>query len=312
MTGTGQFLAARLLRVILTVLGIMTILFFMLHLGTDPAEVMSEPGATDAMIEATRERLGLDRPLAVQYLEYLQGLATADFGTSFVYQRPAMDVVIAAAPASLAIVLPSIFLSVVFGIGIGVAAATSRHPRVARTVMTVTFLGQAIPFFWLGIVFMLIFGLQLRWLPAVGSGSIENLVLPIAAITVSHLAALSRLTRGEVLDMLQRPFVVTARSKGLSRARVIWRHAVPNALPPVVSWCSLTFAFAMGQLLIVEPLFAYHGLGDVVMSAVKEHDFPIVQAGVFVIATLVALGTVTADVVNTSIDTSLKTKGPMA
>ncbi|WP_176084728.1 ABC transporter permease [Martelella sp. HB161492] len=312
MNENVTYFAMKLLRVVLTVLGIMTILFFMLQLGSDPAAIMAGPGATDEMIAATRVRLGLDQPVILQYVTFLRGIVTGDFGLSFVYQQPALGVVLRSVPASLAIVLPSIVLSVILGIGIGVAAATSRYRRISSTIMTVTFLGQAVPFFWLGIVFMLIFGLKLRWLPAVGSGGIEHLVLPVAAITVSHLAALSRLTRGEVSDMLHRPFVTTARSKGLSRGRVIWRHAVPNALPPVVSWCALTFAFAMGQLLIVEPLFAYHGLGYLVISAVKGQDFPLVEAGVFVIATIVALATVLADIVNAMIDTSLKSRGQKA
>lgn len=306
---TRQFLIRRLIQIVITVFGIMTILFLLLQMSTDPAEVLAGPGADVAMVEATRARLGLDQPLWVQYVSYIKGLVVFDLGTSYTFNQSAMSVVIKALPASMMIVLPALLISTVFGILIGVAAATSKYRIFSRIVMVTSFLGQSVPFFWLGILLMLVIGLRWRLLPPVGYGRWEHLVLPVAAMAISHLAALSRLTRGEVADLMRRPFVLTARSKGIRRNRVIWRHVVPNALPPLVSWTALTFAFSMGQLLIIEPLFAYNGLGQVVIHAVHTHDFPIVQAGVFVIAVLVALAIALGDILNRTIDPSLSKRG---
>ena len=302
------YLMSRLAQLVLTVAGVMTVLFVLLRVSGDPAEVLSGPDATPEIVEATRARLGLEGSLLSQYLRFMGDLAVLDLGRSFTFGGDALTAVTDRLGASMLILLPAQVLTMLLGIALGSAVARAGKFRIGQIFMGGSFLLQAVPYFWLAIVLVLFLALQWKVLPATGSGGIEYAIIPIIAMTASHTAALARLARGEVADVLHRPFVLVARSKGISQGRLMFRHVLPVALPPIISYSGILFAFSVGQLVVLEPLFNYRGIGALLVNAVHGRDFPIVMAGVFVVTLMVGLVNLLADVVNRLIDSGLRTK----
>ncbi|SEF60139.1 peptide/nickel transport system permease protein [Thermomonospora echinospora] len=302
------YIVRRLLLVALVACGVTTLLFVLARLSGDPAELLSPPEAPPEVVEATRIRLGLDAPLAVQYAKALASSFTLDFGQSFAFHQPAAQMVFQRLAPSLWIVVPSIVLSVLLSFAIGVAAALRPSRLSGRLLMAGTFLTGSVPYFWLALLLVLLFAVNLGWLPATGGEGFTSLVIPVTALTVAAVSTSARLARGQLLDSFGEGYVLTARSKGVAPWRVLLGHALPGALPPMLAWLGIEFSFLFSALLVLEPLLGYNGLGALLIRSVANQDFPLVQASVFCMAMLITLVNIGMDVIVRLVDPRLRTK----
>jgi len=293
-----RFLVSRALQLAALVVGAVSLLFIALRLSGSPAAVLSGPNASPEVIHATTIRLGLDRSWGVQYLDFLRSGFRLDFGNSFASGTPAFSDAIHSLPSTLRIMVPGLVLIVVLGVAVGLAAALYPSRRWPRFLEASAFGLQALPFFWLGIVLVLLLAIDTQVLPATGNSGFSSTILPAIVLATPQIAAVARLLRGELLDALSEPYAVTARSKGVSRRRLLLHHLAPNVLPTMISFLAVIFAFTLGAVVVVEPLFNYQGLGSLLVNGVQERDFPVVEAGVFLVAILVGLTNVLADVVS--------------
>ncbi|MGX7724702.1 ABC transporter permease [Rhodococcus sp. CH91] len=302
-----RFVMWKLLLLVTVIVGVTTLMFTLTRLSGDAAVLMSPPEASDAVVEATRERLGLDAPLIVQYVDALVGAFTFDFGTSFVTKEAASALVLERMAPSLSIVVPALLLAALLAFAIGTYAALHQADVRGRLLMAGAFVLDGIPYFLIALVLVLIFAIQLGWLPATGGGT-ASLILPIAVLTIQGFATLSRLTRGQLIDALSQGPVTMAKSKGLSPRTVLFKHTVPLAVPPLISYLGILFSFLIGSLLILEPLLNYAGMGQLLVRSVNQRDFPAVQACVFVIALLITVVNIVMDTLVRVLDPRLRTK----
>ena len=304
----AMYIARRLLQAIIAILVILTVLFFLLRASGDPALLLAGPDPTAPVINAINHQLGLDQPLLTQYITYLSGVAHLNFGNSYLFDKTSLPIVAGVLPVSLLLVVVAQAIAIVLAFIIGTWAAV-RRSGTSRSVMVVAFFGQAVPFFWLALLLVLLFALKLGWFPATGSPSTygwSTIVLPVAALAIPNVATLSRLVRSQVIDVLAQPYVVTAVSKGLRFRRVLFRHVLPNAISPLISYIAIQFSFLLGSLIILKSIFNYQGIGILLINAVQGKDYAIVQAGVFLISSLVIGANLLADVANRLIDPRLR------
>lgn len=302
------YIGRRIAQAVIALLVILTILFILLRASGDPALLLAGPDPTPAVVNALHHSLGLDKPLLAQYLTYISGAVHLDFGNSYLFNKTALPVVAAALPVSLVLVVLAQAIAIVLAFVIGTYAAV-RRSAMSRSVMVVAFFGQAVPFFWLALLLVLLFALRLQWLPATGSPQTygwSTIILPVAALIVPNVATLSRLVRSQVIDVLAQPYVVTAVSKGLAFRRVLTHHVLPNAVSPLISYIAIQFSFLLGALIILESIFNYQGIGVLLIQAVNGRDFAVVEAGVFLFSVLVIGANLLADIANRLIDPRLR------
>jgi ABC-type dipeptide/oligopeptide/nickel transport system permease component len=265
-------------------LGVVTLVFAALRLSGDPAATMLPGDASVDELVALRRQLGLDRPLWVQYLAFLGGAVTGDFGTSFRHQQPALALVLERLPATLELAGAALVLAVALALPLGVLAAVYRGRLVDVAAMAFAVVGQATPYFWMGIMLILVVSVELGWLPTSGRGGLERLILPAVTLGTHFAASLARLTRTSMLEAFGQPFVTTARAKGLSEWSVVLGHTLKNAAVPVVTLIGLQFGTLLGGAVVTETIFAWPGVGRLAVQSVFVRDYPVVQAGVFVLA----------------------------
>ncbi|ROO86314.1 peptide/nickel transport system permease protein [Actinocorallia herbida] len=274
-------------RLAVTVLGILTLLFALLHLSGDPAAVLVGPGGSAEDLARVRAQLGLDDPFLDQYLAFLGDVARLDFGNARGSGEAALPSVLAKLPLTLQLVVSTLALSLALGLPLGVLAAARRDGLLGRVVSGAAALGQAVPNFVLGLVLLLVFALWLGWLPSYGSTTPAHTVLPVVTLTLFTLARVVLLTRAGVLDALSQDFCRAVTAKGGSHARVLWRHALPNAFPPVLAFLITDTGYLLSGTVLVEQLYAYDGIGRGLVVAIGEQDYPTVQATVFTVAVIV-------------------------
>ncbi len=281
------YLARRFAQMLIVVLMVSVASFGLLFLTGDPTELLLGAGAdvmTQQQIEEFRHARGFDRPWVFQYLTFLASAVRGDFGDSLRHNRPASEVVWERVPATVQLGLIALMLSVALGVPLGVISATRRGSLVDAGAMLLSLLGQSVPSFWLGIVLIMVFGVYLHVLPISGRGTWQHLVLPAVTLAAFPLARNARLTRSSVLEVLHQEYVRTARAKGVPEVSVIYRHALRNALIPVVTVIGLQLGFLLGGSVIVETIFAWPGVGRAIVQAIGNKDFPVVQAGVTMLA----------------------------
>jgi peptide/nickel transport system permease protein len=298
----GRYLVRRLLQTVLVVLAVSALSYSFMYLSGDPAAIMAAPDWTRAQIEEFRHQMGFDRPWYVQYAEYLGNAVRGDFGVSLRQNQPTLKLVLDRMPATLELAGSALFLSVIVGIPIGVISATKRNTAVDQTAMGFALVGQSVPGFWLGIMLIFLFGVQLRWLPVAGAGDLSNVVLPAVSLATFSIARNARIVRSSMLEVLGQDFVRTARSKGLTPRVVVLRHALRNALIPVVTLIGLECGALLGGAVIIETVFAWPGVGRLMVQAIAGKDFPLVQAGVTLLATTFVLINLLTDIAYTYID----------
>lgn len=281
-----SFLLRRLGESTLAIWGIVTIIFFVTRVLGDPAALLLPIGASAADIEALRDQLGLNQPLMLQYFQFLFNAVQGDFGISFQHGRDAMEVVLERLPATATLALTAIVLGLVIGVVAGSIAALKRGSAVELLVMAIALLGQATPVFWLGIMLILFFSVNLGWLPTGGYGTIWHLILPALTLAVFVSASVARLLRSSILDILQEDYVRTAKAKGLLRSTVFFWHVARNALIPVVTMTAILTGELLGGSVVTETVFAWPGIGRLIIQAIEAKDFPIIQAGITLIAAI--------------------------
>ena len=268
---------------LVVVLMVSIVSFGLLFLTGDPAELLLGAGAdfmTEEQIQAFRRARGFDRPWPVQYVEFLSKAVRGDFGESLRHYRPAFEVVWERVPATLQLGTAAFVLSVAAGVPLGVLSATRRGSVVDTGAMVFSLLGQSVPSFWLGILLIMVFGVYLQVLPISGRGTWLHVVMPAVTLAAFPLARNARLTRSSVLEVLHQEYVRTARAKGVPELGVVYRHALRNALIPVVTVIGLQLGFLLGGSVIVETIFAWPGVGRAIISAIGDKDYPVVQTGV--------------------------------
>ena len=280
-----RFLLRRLGLLVLVVLGIVTIVFLIIHLiPGDPIEVMLGETALPADREALRHALGLDRPVLEQYGRYLSGLLQGDLGNSIHTRRPVAALLAERIPATLELTFASLLIALVIAIPAGVLAAARARSWFDRSSMLGALLGVSIPNFWLGPMLIVLFSLQLGWLPASGRGGISHLILPAVTLGTALAAILTRMTRASLLEVLPKDFVQTARAKGLREVWVLMRHALRNALIPIITLTGLQCGALLSGAIITETIFAWPGVGRLILQAIATRDYPLVQGCVLVFA----------------------------
>jgi ABC-type dipeptide/oligopeptide/nickel transport system permease component len=285
-------------RVLLTIpvlLGVATLVFSLIHLVPgDPAQAMLGEGASPDDVRQLRTRLGLDRPLIVQYRDFLSGLARGDLGVSLRLDRPVVSVIAERLPATAELALAAMLVSVALAIPLGVAGAVWRGRAVDHVAMTLALAGISMPNFWLGPLLALVLSVELGWLPVSGRGTLGHLVLPALSLGAALAAILARVTRASLLDELGEPYVLAARARGASRARAVVRHAFLNSLIPVVTIVGLQFGALLTGAVITETIFAWPGVGRLLIQAISFRDYPLVQGCILLIAvTYVTMNLVT-------------------
>ena len=322
----SAFLVRRLGQSVIVLIGVTLITFVSLQIGGDPTYLFVSEAASAEEIARARAMLGFDRPLHVQYLDFVWSALQGDFGNSLSYRQPAMDVVLGAMPATIELTVFSLVLAIGLSIPLGIYAALRRGKPADGGIMTFAMLGQSIPNFWMGIMMIMFFGLYLRWLPISGHvpfleplfegefreaftnlpRSIEYMIMPALAVGTYTLARNARLVRSSMLEVLGQDYVRTARSKGISERRVIVHHALRNAWLPVVTMIGLEFGFLLGGVVVVETVFSYPGIGRLVFNAINQRDIPVVQASVILIAAIFILLNLVVDLIYARLDPRVK------
>ena len=286
-----RYVVRRLLQSLIVVFGVSIVAFGMLFLTGDPTEVILGDAADRMSVDQIQEfrvRMGFDRPWFVQYGAFVGKALQGDFGYSFIRHQPAYEVIIEKLPATLQLAAFAFVLSLVVSIPLGVLSATRPKTSVDHAVTVLALAGQSIPSFWLGILLILLFGVNLKWLPISGSGTWQHLIMPGITLAAFPIARNMRLTRSSMLDFMQRDFVRTARAKGITERRVVYRHVLRNALLPIVTAIGLELGFLLGGSVITETIFGWPGVGREIVSAIGSKDFYVVQAGVIMLALIFA------------------------
>ncbi|USG67110.1 ABC transporter permease [Brevibacillus ruminantium] len=283
----GAFLK-QCLRIVLVLFGISTIAFFLIHLSGDPVLLMLPPEATQEEIDAFRHQMGFDRPLSEQYVHFLAQAVQGDFGHSLKFNQPSLDVVLERIPATLELTFYATLLSIIIAIPLGIYSAVNRNSLSENLVTITVFLGQSMPIFWTGIMLMLLFGVKLHWLPVSGRGTWAHLIMPAFTLAVWVAPTTLRIVRSSMLEVLQQDYIRTARSKGLAEKVVIYKHALKNAAIPIITVVGFQIGKLLGGAVVTETVFAWPGVGQLVVKAIYTADYPLVQACVVVLALIVA------------------------
>lgn len=300
------FVLKRLLYTIPTMLVITAIVFVLMNVVGDPVLLMLPDDATGEQIQAMREELELDRPLLYRYGKFLVGLAQGDLGNSFRYKQPAMPLVLERLPVTMTLAGLSLAIGLLIAVPLGVVAALKRNSAIDLAASAVAVAGRAMPNFWLGIMLVLLFAVRWRVLPATGLDSWKHYILPAFTIGTGLSASLTRLVRSSLLEVIRQDYINTARSKGLSERVVIFKHALRNALIPVLTVLGLQVAGLMDGAFITEQVFAIPGMGQLTVRALAGLDFAIVQAGVLMATVITILANLLVDVMYTVIDPRIR------
>jgi peptide/nickel transport system permease protein len=301
------YVVGRLLQAVVALLGVTCVAFLLVSLSGDPAFILLTPEAGEEQRAAFRHLYGLDRPRPVQYALYVSRVARGDFGRSFAFNRPAVEVVLERLPATLLLTAAAVVIGVGVGMPAGVAAAFKASGPLDRLVMALVLLGQSVPTFWLGLLMIRIFAVKLRWVPVSGYGGALNLVMPALALGLYLAALLARLTRSEMLEALAQDYVRTARAKGLSERVVTVAHALKNALLPIVTLIGLQIGALLGGAVVTETVFAWPGIGSLVLDAILRKDYPVVLAAVELVAAGFIVINMTLDLLYGYLDPRLRT-----
>ncbi|MFO8042879.1 MAG: ABC transporter permease [Alkalispirochaeta sp.] len=305
-----QYIMRRLLLTIPVVIGVSLIVFSIIRLlPGDPARALAGVNATPEYIQQVRDRYGLDDPIHIQYGNFMRGLVTGDLGVSTFSRRPVTTEIGERFPRTLTLASISLLIATVVGVSAGIVSATRRNSVFDNASMFVALVGVAAPVFWLALMLQLLFAVQLRWLPATGMGSVRHLILPSITLGMASAALMARITRSSMLDVLKQDFITTARSKGLAERVVVYKHALKNALIPVVTVLGLQFGILLGGAVLTETVFAWPGVGRLLVDAILRRDYPVVQGTVMLLALLFVIINLVVDVIYAFLDPRIHYQG---
>ena len=300
-----RFLALRTLRALLTVAICVSAVFLALRLAGDPADIMLSIETPPDVRAHYRELWGLDRPLAEQYLRYLASVIRGDFGLSFADDRPAFAAVLDALPKTFLLGACALLLALLIGMPLGVLAALRHNSAVDRFAMAVAVLGYAIPIFFLGILLILLFALKLRVLPSAGSETLWHLILPVVTLALPLAGRLARFARTATLEVLGKPFIRAARARGVMPLSVILRHALPNAAVPLLMFIGIEIGHILAGSAVVETIFAWPGIGRLLVDSVSTRDLAVVQAVILTVTVVMVAANLLVDILHILIDPRL-------
>ncbi|SFH62179.1 peptide/nickel transport system permease protein [Collimonas sp. OK307] len=302
------YILRRLMIALSVAVTVSVVSFMLLHLSGDLATAIAGPEASAAQVEAIRTQYGLDRPLTAQFADWLWNAVRLDFGRSYYFQSSVMDLVAERLPITLKLGGIALLLAVFVAIPLGVLAAIFRDTWLDRLALLIAVIGQAMPSFWFGLTLIVIFAVGLHWLPVAGNTTWQHFVLPAIALGYYATPAMMRLTRAGMLDVLDSDYIRTARAKGLSKSRVILKHALRNAVIPVVALAAVEMGFMLGGSVVIESVYSLQGLGQLAWDAISRNDYPVVQAVVLIIAVFYIALTFLADVINAVLDPRIRTR----
>lgn len=296
------FILRRLFQAVVLIKFVLVFIFLLLHLTGDPVSVMAPDDATKEDLIRLRQQMGFDKPLLTQYVKFFSGALRGNFGESFEHGEPALKIVLERLPATIQLASVAFLVSVILGIPLGCLAALREKSAFDQFLMAGTVLGQAVPNFWLGLMMILVFSVNLGLLPSFGRGGPANLIMPAFAAASFQMARLARLMRSEMIEVLRQDYILTARSKGVVEKLVVFKHALKNCSIPIVTVLGLDLGIMLGGTVIIETVFAWPGVGRLTVQAIQNRDFPIVQVSVFLLASIFVLINMMVDIVYTYLD----------
>ncbi|MGE7767131.1 nickel ABC transporter permease [Peribacillus sp. NPDC096540] len=291
------FIVRRILQTIPVLLGVSLVVFLIMQMVPgDPATLLAGEGATKETIEMIRHQLGLDRPILYQYFDYVIHAVQGDFGESLRSSRPVLDEILVRLPITLELALASIFITVVLGMVAGIISATKQYSAADISIMIVALLGISLPSFWLGLMLIYFFSVNLQWFPVSGWGTIRHMILPAITLGAGGAAIVARMTRSSMLEVVRQDYIRTAKAKGLKEHVIIYKHGLKNALIPVITVVGLQFGALLGGTVLTESVFAINGLGRLIVDAIRTRDLPLVQGGVLIASVIFVFMNLAVDV----------------
>ncbi|MCJ7493067.1 MAG: ABC transporter permease [Deltaproteobacteria bacterium] len=301
-----SYILKRLFHSIFVLIGISVVVFIILHLTGDPAALLMPMDATPEQVAQFRKEMGFTDPLLVQYWRFFKGTLRLDFGLSFRHSQPALDLVLERMPATIQLTITAMIIAMIIAVPVGIISAIRRNSILDHIGMTGALLGQSTPVFWLGIMLILVFSVTFQWFPSSGRGTLEHLILPAVTLGMFSMARTARMMRSSMLEVLGQEYMKTARAKGLSPRMVILKHALKNALIPVVTIVGMELGTLLGGAVITETVFAWPGVGRLAVQAIYNRDYPVVQAAVFLLASIFVLVNLVVDILYTYLDPRVK------
>jgi ABC-type dipeptide/oligopeptide/nickel transport system permease component len=289
-------------------IGVSLVVFGLVHLSGDPVLLMVSSDAPPDVVATTRHALGFDRPLPEQFTDYVSRAARGDLGVSLRSSRPVAGLIRERLPATVELTFAALLIAVAVALPAGIVSAVKRGSAIDRLAMVGAVAGQAVPIFWLALLLIALFGVHLRWLPVFGRGSLAHLVLPAVSLSTVILGRLARLVRSSMLEVLGQDYVRTARAKGVGEVRVLAAHALKNAAIPIVTLLGLQFAQLLGGAVVTETIFAWPGIGRLVVEAIFNRDFPVVQGVVLVVSLIFVAVNLLVDLAYAALDPRIRTE----
>jgi peptide/nickel transport system permease protein len=298
----------RSLVALLVAITVSIVSFLLLHLSGDLAQSLAGPSASAADVAQVRKAYGLDRPIAIQYLDWAGKAIRGDFGDSFFLKQPVFPIIAERLPVTMMLGISALVIALFVSIPLGIAAALRPNSWIDRLALTVSVFGQALPSFWFGLLLMMLFGVTLRWLPVSGTGGWEYYVMPAITLSYYSIPTFMRLTRAGMMEVLASDYIRTARAKGLRSMTVLFKHALRNAIIPLVAVAAVQLGFALGGSIVIESVFSLHGVGYLGWESISRADFPVVQAIVLILACFYIVLTLLADLLNAFLDPRIRVR----
>jgi len=305
-----HYIIKRLLLLVPIILGVVTLVFFLVHMiPGDPVEIMMGEQAQAADKEALRHELRLDRPVAEQYRVFLSGLVRGELGRSIHSREAVTGIILKRFPATFILTLAAMMVALLIAIPIGILSATKQYSLMDNASMLFALIGISMPNFWLGPLLILFFSIRLGWLPVSGIGGVQHLILPAVTLGMGMSAILTRMTRSSILEVIREQYIVTARAKGLAERVVLFKHALKNALIPVITIIGLQFGALLSGSIITETIFSWPGIGRLLIQAINQRDYPVVQGTVLFISLCYVLVNLLTDLLYGAADPRIRVGG---
>ena len=302
-----KYIFNRILMLIPVIIGVTFLVFFIISLTPgDPIRIILGEEATQEAIDQLTRELGLDQPLIIQFFMYLAGLLRGDLGTSYITSRPVFGEVMRALPHTIELTLWSVTFGLVMAIPLGVIAAMKQYSLMDSISMIITLVGAAIPNFWFGLLLMLLFALNLGWLPSSGTGTFRHMILPAITLGTTNAAIIARMTRSSMLEVIRQDYIRTAKSKGVGGRRIITKHAFRNASIPIVTVIGLQFGGLLGGAVLTETVFSIPGLGILMVNAIRQMDTPMILGSIIIFTILFSIINLIVDILYAFIDPRIK------
>ena len=301
-----RYIGLRIIQAIVSLLVVMTIVFMLSRLSGDPVQLLADISASEEQMEAIRRDLGLDKPLAVQWASYVRDMFVFDLGESVTSRQPVRELIWQRLPNTLQLGFAAMAISIIIGLPLGIYAAVNHGTKIDAAARLFGVLGQSMPSFWLGVLLILVFAVMLGILPPGGKESPTSIILPAFSMGYLTTAAIMRLTRSSMLDVLNAEYIKLARIKGLNELKVVWKHALKNSLIPVITFSVVLFTLFLGAAVVTETVYAWPGLGSLILDGVRNRDYPLVQGGVVVFSAIYIFANLLVDILYGYLDPRIR------